>query len=231
MALDESELGPVEIARAMAHIGPVQGRLQVIAAGGEPRAGTDSPPFTVLVDYAHTPAGLEVVLGEARGLAPAGRVLCVFGCGGNRDRTKRPLMGSASVRLSDLAFLTSDNPRHEDPLAIIEEVLGGVPGGRANPHIVVEPDRGAAIRLALNAARPGDVVVIAGKGHETYQEVAGRRLVFDDAVEARRVLSSRFDSDPRTWTAPAGAASIGAPSAAAEAASGESSSRHSLPEA
>ena len=113
-------------------------------------------------------------------------MLSVFGCGGNRDRAKRPLMGAAAARLSDLAFLTSDNPRDEDPLAIIDEVLAGVPGGRGNPRLVVEPDRGAAIRRALDAAGPGDVVVIAGKGHETYQEIAGRRLPFDDAVEARR---------------------------------------------
>ena len=206
LALEEPELGPEEIGRAMAHLTPVQGRLQVIAAPGPPPAAgprrsepeTARPSFTVLVDYAHTPAGLQVVLGEARTLAPAGRVLCVFGCGGNRDRAKRPLMGAAAAELSDLAFVTSDNPRDEDPLRIIDEVLGGIAGGRANPRIVVEPDRGVAIRLALDAARPGDVVVIAGKGHETYQEVAGRRLPFDDAVEARRALSARFGSDPRT---------------------------------
>jgi UDP-N-acetylmuramoyl-L-alanyl-D-glutamate--2,6-diaminopimelate ligase len=207
LALEELGLGPEEVGRAMAHLTPVPGRLQVIAAPG-PSAATggqgaelvgDRPSFTVLVDYAHTPAGLQVVLGEARTLAPAGRVLCLFGCGGNRDRAKRPLMGAAAADLSDLAFVTSDNPRDEDPLGIIDEVLGGIPGGRANPRIVVEPDRGVAIRLALDAARPGDVVVIAGKGHETYQEIAGRRLPFDDAVEARRALSARFGSEPRTW--------------------------------
>ncbi len=133
LALEDLELGPEEIARAMAHLAPVPGRLQVIAApGAQPPSDAASPSFTVLVDYAHTPAGLEVVLGEARTLAPAGRVLCVFGCGGNRDRAKRPLMGAAAAHLSDLAFVTSDNPRDEDPLAIIEEVLAGIPGGRAN---------------------------------------------------------------------------------------------------
>jgi UDP-N-acetylmuramoyl-L-alanyl-D-glutamate--2,6-diaminopimelate ligase len=239
LALDELELGPEEIARAMAHLSPVPGRLQVIAAPGS-TTGTDGPPFTVLVDYAHTPAGLEVVLGEARGLVPSGRVLCVFGCGGNRDRAKRPLMGAAATQLSDLAFLTSDNPRFEDPRAILEDVLGGVPGERSNPHIVVEPDRRVAIRLALHAARSGDVVVIAGKGHETYQEVAGERLPFDDAVEARRILSSRFSADPRTWAAQpgvgvgvavAGAASSSSVAASPVAARGESASRQSLPEA
>jgi UDP-N-acetylmuramoyl-L-alanyl-D-glutamate--2,6-diaminopimelate ligase len=216
LALDELELGPEDIARAMAHLEPVQGRLQVIAAPGPSGTGDggeiadERPSFTVLVDYAHTPAGLQVVLGEARTLAPAGQVLCVFGCGGNRDRAKRPLMGAVAAELSDRAFVTSDNPRDEDPLAIIEEVLGGVPGGRTNPAVVVEPDRGVAIRMALDAARPGDLVVIAGKGHETYQEVAGRRLPFDDAVEARRALSARFVSDPRTWAPSYAAAPVGA---------------------
>jgi UDP-N-acetylmuramoyl-L-alanyl-D-glutamate--2,6-diaminopimelate ligase len=166
------------------------------------------PPFTVLVDYAHTPAGLEVVLAEARYLA-AGRVMAVFGCGGNRDRAKRPLMGRAAASLSDLAYVTSDNPRDEDPDSIIEEVLAGVAGGRGNERVIVEPDRGVAIRLALDAARPGDVVVIAGKGHETYQEIAGERLAFDDAVEARRALSARYSSDPGTWVPDAAPASTG----------------------
>jgi len=217
LALDELDLGPEEIAQAMAYLTPVQGRLQVIAAPGP--AGSDNarthgsaderPPFTVMVDYAHTPAGLEVVLGEARALAPSGRVFCVFGCGGNRDRAKRPLMGAAAADLSDAAFVTSDNPRDENPLTIIEEVLAGIPGGRNNPQVVVEPDRGVAIRLALDAAGPGDVVVIAGKGHETYQEIAGRRLPFDDAVEARRSLSAHFGSNPRTWVPSDRAASVG----------------------
>ncbi len=215
LALEDLNLGPEEIARAMAHVNPVPGRLQVIAAPGD-REATEGPSFTVLVDYAHTPAGLEVVLGEARALAPAGRVLCVFGCGGNRDRDKRPLMGAVAAQCSDVAFVTSDNPRDEEPLAIIGEVVAGVPEGRSNPHLVVEPDRGVAIRLALDAAQRGDVVVIAGKGHETFQEVGGQRLPFDDAVEARRALSARFGSDPRTWTATAlSSASSSAPAAVA----------------
>ena len=193
LALGERGLGPEEIAQALASVAPVPGRLQVIAA---PAAEDRRPPFTVLVDYAHTPAGLEVVLGEARTLAPGGRVLTVFGCGGNRDRAKRPLMGDVAERLSDLAFVTSDNPRHEDPLVIIEEVLGGIRGGRDNPRVVVEPDRRVAIRNALDAAGPGDVVVIAGKGHETYQDIAGERRPFDDAVEVRQALSARYTMDP-----------------------------------
>jgi UDP-N-acetylmuramoyl-L-alanyl-D-glutamate--2,6-diaminopimelate ligase len=199
------ELEAGEIAAAMAHVRPVPGRLQVIATP-QPGGGDHRPPFTVLVDYAHTPAGLEVVLAEARRLGPigSGRVISVFGCGGNRDRAKRPVMGAAAAAASDLAIVTSDNPRDEDPAAIIEEVLAGIPGGADNPHVVVEADRRVAIRRALDAAAPGDVVVIAGKGHETYQEIAGGRLPFDDALEARDALSARFSSDPRTWGAPAG---------------------------
>ena len=201
---------PVEqVAEAMNHLSPVAGRLQVIAApcdvGGTAGGGL---PFTVLVDYAHTPAGLEVILCEARAFAPAGgRVLVVFGCGGNRDKAKRPLMGSAAERLSDEAFVTSDNPRDEDPMAIIEAVLSGVAGGRAGRSVRVEPDRHVAIRQALDRAHAGDVVVIAGKGHETYQEVAGKRLPFDDAVEARNALSARFGSDPTSWVSSAVAGS------------------------
>jgi UDP-N-acetylmuramoyl-L-alanyl-D-glutamate--2,6-diaminopimelate ligase len=216
LALD-LEIEPGEIASALAHLRPVPGRLQVIATPATPdaerpsggRAGDGGerfsrPPFTVLVDYAHTPAGLEVVLAEARrlGPGPTARVISVFGCGGNRDRAKRPVMGAVAAAASDVAILTSDNPRDEDPGAIIEEVLAGVPGGRENPHITVEVDRRVAIRRALDAAAPGDVVVIAGKGHETYQEIAGRRLPFDDAVEARDALSARFASDPGTWLTP-----------------------------
>jgi UDP-N-acetylmuramoyl-L-alanyl-D-glutamate--2,6-diaminopimelate ligase len=190
-----------EVVGALAHLSPVPGRFQVVAAPPtEAAAGKGRPPFTVMVDYAHTPAGLEVVLGEARGLTgPGGRVLVVFGCGGNRDRTKRPKMGRAASTLSDLAVLTSDNPRDEDPLAIIEEVRAGVVAKPGPPSFMVEPDRGLAIRRALDEARPGDVVIIAGKGHETYQEVEGRRLPFDDVVEARQSLSVRYPTDPLSW--------------------------------
>jgi UDP-N-acetylmuramoyl-L-alanyl-D-glutamate--2,6-diaminopimelate ligase len=191
-----------EVAGAFAQVSPAPGRFQVVAAPGGP-GGTrpDVPPFTVIVDYAHTPAGLEVVLREARGLAgEEGRVLVVFGCGGNRDRTKRPKMGRAASVLSDVAVLTSDNPRDEDPLAIIDEVSAGFVGDTRHPgRSAIEPDRRLAIRLALDEARAGDVVVIAGKGHETYQEIGGRRLPFDDVVEVRRSLSARFPTDPASW--------------------------------
>jgi UDP-N-acetylmuramoyl-L-alanyl-D-glutamate--2,6-diaminopimelate ligase len=196
-----------DVARALAGVSPVPGRLQVLAApsgdGGSESlvSNGDRPEFTVMVDYAHTPAGLEVVLQEARSLtAPEGRVLVVFGCGGNRDKAKRPKMGLAAVTLSEVAVLTSDNPRDEDPMAIISEVRAGmVPGGDRGSVLIVEPDRRAAIRRALDEAGTGDVVVIAGKGHETYQEVAGERHPFNDVDEARQALSLRFRSDPRSW--------------------------------
>jgi len=193
-----------EIVAGFPHVSPAPGRFQVLSAPADATgAAADSPPFTVVVDYAHTPAGLEVVLGEARGLTvDGGRVLVAFGCGGNRDRAKRPKMGHAASLLSDVAVLTSDNPRHEDPLSIIEEVRAGV-AADAPPHaaFMVEPDRRAAIALVLEEARSGDVVVIAGKGHEDYQEIGNARLPFDDVEEARRALSSRFASDPATWVA------------------------------
>jgi len=198
-------LEPSEVAGGLALVSPPPGRLQVIAApasfGG---AAPAAPPFTVIVDYSHTPAGLEVVLGEARGLtAGSGRVLVVFGCGGNRDRAKRPKMGQAASTLSDFAILTSDNPRDEDPRAIIDEVRAGVVAGTGSGGtFVVEPDRRLAIRRALEEARAGDVVVIAGKGHETYQEIGTARIPFDDAVEARQALSARFTADPATQNVP-----------------------------
>jgi len=155
---------------------------------------------TVLVDYAHKPDALEAVLRALRGLKPR-RVVCVFGCGGDRDRGKRPLMGGIAGRMSDLAILTSDNPRSEDPLAIIAEVEAGLtaagldriaPCDAGNaPGYLVEPDRRAAIGLALEVAAPGDIVLIAGKGHEDYQLVAGRRLDFDDRAVVRALVAER----------------------------------------
>lgn len=157
----------------------------VIVAG---IAGSPQPPgrferievgqaFTVVVDYAHTPDALEGVLREAAVLAGTGRVIAVFGAGGDKDRGKRPMMGEVAGRLADAVVLTSDNPRSEDPVAIIAEILTGV-GGAAD--VTVEVDRRAAIRLALRQATPGDVVVIAGKGHETTQVIGGRALPFVD---------------------------------------------------
>ncbi len=154
----------------------VPGRMEVVAT---PSRGDRC---TVLVDYAHTPAALATVLAEARSLAgPDGRVLVVFGCGGDRDAGKRPEMGAVAGTLADLVWVTSDNPRHEDPSAIIGQVVAGVPAGTA---LAVEPDRAAAITDAVTAARPADVVVVAGKGHETYQQIGDDRRPFDDRLVA-----------------------------------------------
>jgi UDP-N-acetylmuramoyl-L-alanyl-D-glutamate--2,6-diaminopimelate ligase len=158
--------------RALASVGAVPGRFEEVDEG---------QPFTVLVDYAHTPDALENVLLAARDLG--GRVLCVFGAGGDRDREKRPLMGRIAAEHADVAIVTSDNPRSERPEAIIEEIVAAGDGG-----LEVEPDRRQAIERALEQARPGDVVVIAGKGHEQGQEIAGRKLPFDDRDVAREAL-------------------------------------------
>jgi UDP-N-acetylmuramoyl-L-alanyl-D-glutamate--2,6-diaminopimelate ligase len=144
--------------------------------------------FQVLVDYAHTPDSLDNVLRAARPLAAGNRVIAVFGCGGDRDRGKRPLMGEAATRLADLTVITSDNPRSEEPGAVIEDIVPGA--GRGGGLYEVEPDRRAAIRMALRAARAGDVVVIAGKGHETGQEFTDRTIPFDDRVVARQELEA-----------------------------------------
>jgi UDP-N-acetylmuramoyl-L-alanyl-D-glutamate--2,6-diaminopimelate ligase len=201
--------GTVEVAIPLPGEFNVQNALAAIAAGHalgvDPRAaaaalaGTEQvpgrferidegQPFGVLVDYAHTPDSLENVLAAARKLTE-GRLMSVVGCGGDRDRDKRPLMGRAAAELSDLAVITSDNPRSERPEAIIDEILAGIEGGRDNPGVAVEPDRRAAIGLALAGAEPGDTVVVAGKGHEQGQEFEeGRKIPFDDRDVAREEL-------------------------------------------
>jgi UDP-N-acetylmuramoyl-L-alanyl-D-glutamate--2,6-diaminopimelate ligase len=161
------------VARGIANVSGVPGRFQSLDEGQD---------FTVIVDYSHKPGALEIVLRTARELAP-GRLICVFGCGGDRDRGKRPVMGRIASELADVAIVTSDNPRSEDPLAIIDEVRAGMDGEET-----VEPDRARAIELAVELARPGDVVVIAGKGHERGQEIGGVVLPFDDAEVAGEVL-------------------------------------------
>ena len=181
----ENALGAVAAARILG-IADEAVRSGLEAVRGVPgrfESVDEGQPFEVIVDYSHTPDSLENALRAARDLAAAGRVLCVFGCGGDRDRDKRPLMGRVASDLADVPILTTDNPRSEDPLAIIDEVLAGVSG-----EIEVEPDRAAAIERAIGAARDGDVVVIAGKGHEQGQEIDGAVLPFDDREVAREAL-------------------------------------------
>jgi len=164
--------------RAAGRLEPPSGRMERLGGGDRP---------LVVVDYAHSPDALDKCLGALRDVARgqgAGRLISVFGCGGDRDRGKRPQMGEAASRHADLVWLTSDNPRGEDPLAIIGEIRPGV----SVPH-EVRVDRRDAIREAIAAARAGDVVLLAGKGHEPYQEVAGRRVPFSDADEARAALA------------------------------------------
>jgi UDP-N-acetylmuramoyl-L-alanyl-D-glutamate--2,6-diaminopimelate ligase len=171
-------VGDAAIAEGIARLSGVPGRLEPIECG---------QGFQVLVDYAHTPDSLENVLRAARELG-SGKLIVVFGCGGDRDRGKRPLMGEAATRLADLTILTSDNPRSEEPEAIIAEIEAGARhGGGA---YLVQPDRRAAIRAALAEAEPSDVVVIAGKGHETGQEFKDRTIPFDDRVVAAEELES-----------------------------------------
>jgi UDP-N-acetylmuramoyl-L-alanyl-D-glutamate--2,6-diaminopimelate ligase len=177
-----------------------EGLRRCPGAPGRLEAVPGPPGVTVLVDYAHKPDALEAVLRTLRALKPR-RLLCVFGCGGDRDRGKRPLMGGIAGRMADLALVTSDNPRSEDAMAIIAEIEVGLIAagvGRIAPEeagrksgYVVEPDRRAAIALALELAAPGDIVVIAGKGHEGYQLVAGRRLDFDDRMVVRELVAGR----------------------------------------
>lgn len=166
-------------ARVLASLRAVEGRLQVVEAEG---AGAP----LVVVDYAHTPDALERALEALRSVAAArgGRVACVFGCGGNRDRGKRPIMGEVAGRLADIVIVTSDNPRDEDPEVIANEILSGM-----SSRPVIELDRGRAILAAIWQAAPQDVVLLAGKGHETYQETAGRRTPFDDREWARFALT------------------------------------------
>jgi UDP-N-acetylmuramoyl-L-alanyl-D-glutamate--2,6-diaminopimelate ligase len=169
---------------ALANAGQVPGRFETVDEG---------QPFAVLVDYAHTPDSLENVLRAARGLTES-RLRVVFGCGGDRDRGKRPLMGEIARRLADDVIVTSDNPRSEDPDAIIAEVLEG-----SGHDVAHDPDREAAIARALSEAQPGDVVVIAGKGHEQGQEFAdGHKIPFDDVAVARAILRDLVPADDHT---------------------------------
>jgi UDP-N-acetylmuramoyl-L-alanyl-D-glutamate--2,6-diaminopimelate ligase len=162
------------------HCTHVPGRFERVDCG---------QPFLVIVDYAHTDDALRNLLQTARELNKSGRIITLFGCGGERDRTKRPLMGEVAGSLSDIVVLSSDNPRSEDPLNIINDVLVGLQRTTANS--VVEPDRARAIEMAIERAQPGDIVLLAGKGHESYQVLNGRTVDFDDREQVRRVLRGR----------------------------------------
>jgi UDP-N-acetylmuramoyl-L-alanyl-D-glutamate--2,6-diaminopimelate ligase len=173
------------MAESLRTVAPVPGRVQAVEEG---------QGFAVLVDYSHKPGALEKVLAAARELA-TGRVVVVFGAGGDRDRAKRPLMGAIAARLADVVIVTSDNPRSESPEAIIDEILGGVPAKAF--HVKRSVDRRAAIEQAIGLAEPGDVVVIAGKGHEQGQEFAGgRKEPFDDVEVARAALRAAQPAAP-----------------------------------
>jgi UDP-N-acetylmuramoyl-L-alanyl-D-glutamate--2,6-diaminopimelate ligase len=178
----ELGIAPEAIRSGIESLAGVPGRLEPVRAGQE---------FAIFVDYAHTPDALEKLLETVRPLA-AGRVIVIFGCGGDRDRKKRPMMGEIATRLSDATFATSDNPRSEDPLAILAEIEPGLRSGGAPYHIV--PDRREAIRAALALAGKGDVVVIAGKGHEDYQILGSRRIWFDDRAIAHELMSQMLNA-------------------------------------
>jgi UDP-N-acetylmuramoyl-L-alanyl-D-glutamate--2,6-diaminopimelate ligase len=158
----------------------VPGRFEAVVAGQS---------FAVIVDYAHTPDGLEKAIRAARQVAGSAEVHVVFGCGGDRDRDKRPMMGETASRLADHVVITSDNPRSEDPLAIINATVEGVPADYRG-RVVIEPDRRQAIEIALRQARSGDVVLIAGKGHEQTQTIGDQVLDFDDRAVARQLLQA-----------------------------------------
>jgi UDP-N-acetylmuramoyl-L-alanyl-D-glutamate--2,6-diaminopimelate ligase len=163
----------------------VAGRFQRVDQG---------QPFLVVVDYAHTDDALENLIRTARELNTKGRIITLFGCGGSRDRTKRPIMGETSGRLSDLSILTSDNPRQEDPLKIISDVVVGMQ--KSGGKYLIEPDRAKAIRRGIEEARAGDIVLLAGKGHEDYQIFADHTIHFDDREQARKALSDLGYTEP-----------------------------------
>ena len=174
------------IEKGIGNLESVSGRFQRIDLG---------QPFLVIVDYAHTDDALENLIRTARELKPKGRIITLFGCGGEKDRTKRPIMGEVTGRLSDLTILSSDNPRSEDPLKIISDVIVGLQ--KTAGKYLIEPDREKAIGLAMDEARAGDIVLLAGKGHENYQILADRTFEFDDRIEARRALRQRGFSEPQ----------------------------------
>ncbi len=177
-------IGWQEIETALPQFTPPPGRLELVDEG---------QPFSIAVDYAHTPDALEKVLTTVRELTK-GRLIVVFGCGGDRDPTKRPEMGRIATQLADYTVITSDNPRTEDPLAIIEQIVAGVV---PSANYRVEPDRAAAIAHAIAIAQPGDFVLIAGKGHETYQIIGTEKRWFDDREVARQAYRQRLAKEAK----------------------------------
>jgi len=172
-----------KLKKLFGNLAPVPGRFEVISR----------MPFTLIVDYAHTPDGVENLLNAVQDLRRkqgSGKIITVFGCGGDRDKGKRPKMGRLALRKSDICVVTSDNPRTENPDVIIREILAGMHKGFFNrrKQILVEPNRAKAITLAVSLAKPGDFVVLAGKGHEPYQVLGTRKVHFDDREEARKAL-------------------------------------------
>ncbi|MEB3213817.1 MAG: UDP-N-acetylmuramoyl-L-alanyl-D-glutamate--2,6-diaminopimelate ligase, partial [Leptolyngbyaceae bacterium] len=172
-----------QIVAELPHFSGVPGRMEKISV-------TPDQDISVIVDYAHTPDGLENLLKAARPFI-AGRMICVFGCGGDRDRTKRPKMGAIAARLADQSIVTSDNPRTEDPQQILDDIMTGIP---ADTNTLVLGDRAEAIQRAIASAQPGDGVVIAGKGHEDYQILGTEKIHFDDREQARHALSNRLSA-------------------------------------
>ena len=174
------------IEKGIQNLETVSGRFQLVDQG---------QPFLVIVDYAHTDDALESLIRTARELNPKGRIITLFGCGGLKDRTKRPVMGEVTGRLSDLTILSSDNPRTEDPLKIISDIVVGLQ--KTAGKYLIEPDREKAIGVAMDEAQAGDIVLLAGKGHENYQILADRTLEFDDREMARRALRERGFEGPQ----------------------------------
>jgi UDP-N-acetylmuramoyl-L-alanyl-D-glutamate--2,6-diaminopimelate ligase len=195
-----SLVGRINVYNILAAIGAAQAlglSTEIIEAGMQSLASVSGrferielgQPYFVIVDYAHTDDALENLIRTARELNPKGRIITLFGCGGGKDRTKRPVMGEVTGRLSDLTVLSSDNPRTEDPLKIISDIIVGLQ--KTSGKYLIEPDREKAIGVAIDEARAGDIVLLAGKGHENYQILADRTLEFDDRDVARRALRGR----------------------------------------
>jgi UDP-N-acetylmuramoyl-L-alanyl-D-glutamate--2,6-diaminopimelate ligase len=204
-ALLESEHTAGFLANILTEYGSAPGRLEAVGVDDETMKNV---PFRVFVDYAHTHDALENVLvtlkavmkNESDGVG-SGKLICVFGCGGDRDRTKRPKMGAVAERLADRVIVTSDNPRTENPAAIIEEICAGFSSGwKEGGRISVETDRRAAIRMAIGMAEAGDVVLIAGKGHENYQIIGTTKQHFDDVEEAEAALAERLAASKKGAT-------------------------------